>query len=263
MSMLRAIWIYRFFIFSSIKNELRLRFIRSKLGGLWLIIQPLAQVLILSLILSTVLSAKLPGINNKFAYALYLLAGTLAWNLFNEMVTKFVTLFVDNASSMKKVAFPRICLPAIAAGTVLVNNLLLLGAVFLVFAFLGHLPERQALWLPLLIAVNLLFSVAIGMILAVINVFVRDTAQLVPVIMQALFWLTPIVYMLSILPEGYRHYLTYSPVYPLVVSYQNVLVFGKEPLFLSLFELSVGSLILIGVGLLLFRRANSEMVDVL
>ncbi|MGH8081465.1 MAG: ABC transporter permease, partial [Lysobacter sp.] len=147
----RAIWSYRFFILSSIKNDLRARFTRSKLGGLWMIIHPLTQVLIFALILSEVLSAKLPGVNSKYAYALYLMAGMLFWTLFAETITKCLTLFIDNGNLMKKMAFPRICLPIIAAGTMLVNNALLSLAIFAVFAALGHFPGGQGFWLPLLI----------------------------------------------------------------------------------------------------------------
>ena len=75
--MLKALWAYRFFIVSSIKTEFRSRFARSKLGGAWMILHPLAQVAIYALVLSAVLSAKLPGINNRYAYAIYLMAGTL------------------------------------------------------------------------------------------------------------------------------------------------------------------------------------------
>lgn len=200
--MFLAVWRYRNFISSSIRNELRLRFVRSKLGGLWMIIHPLMQVLIFALILSEVLAAKLPGIDNKYAYALYLMAGSLCWTLFAETIGKSVSLFVDSGNLLKKMAFPRICLPLIAAGTMLVNNLLLLVAIFVVFAVLGHFPGGQACWLPLLMLLTLTFAMSIGLLLGVLNVFMRDIAQVVPIVLHALFWLTPIVYHISILPEG-------------------------------------------------------------
>ncbi len=263
LGMLRAIWAYRFFILSSIKNDLRSRFVRSRLGALWMIIHPLAQVLIFALILSEVLSAKLPGVDNKYAYSLYLMAGTLAWSLFSETINKCVGLFVDNANMLKKMAFPRICLPLIAAGTMLVNNILLLLAIFGVFAVLGHVPGAEAIWLPALILVTLLFALAIGMILGVLNVFMRDIGQIVPVVLQALFWMTPVVYMLTILPESYRRVFSYNPLYPLVTSYQNVLVFNKPPLFHELANLVIASVVMLLAGLIMFRRASPEMVDVL
>lgn len=262
-SMLRAIWMYRFFILSSIKNELKLRFVRSKLGGLWMIIHPLAQVLIFATILSEVLSAKLPGIDNKYAYALYLMAGTLGWTLFADTIGKSLMLFIDSGNLMKKMAFPRICLPLIAAGTVLVNNALLLAAIFGVFAVLGHYPDIHVVWLPILMVLTLLFAMGIGLFLGVINVFMRDVGQVVPVVLQALFWLTPIVYNLSILPEHLQHWFKYNPMYPLITSYQNVLLYGKPPLWNELGVLAVASVLMMLISLIVFRRASPEMVDAL
>ncbi|MBO9749306.1 ABC transporter permease [Xanthomonas phaseoli pv. dieffenbachiae] len=259
--MLRALWAYRYFIFSSIKNELRIRFVQSRLGGLWMIIHPLMQVLIFALILSEVLSAKLPGIDNKYAYALYLMAGTLGWNLFAETIGKCVSLFIDSGNLMKKMAFPRICLPFIAAGTTLMTNLLLLVAIFVVFAALGHFPDHHLIWLPALILTTLLLSLGVGLILGVLNVFMRDIGQVVPVVLQALFWLTPIVYNINILPDAVQRWFKYNPLYPLVTSYQNVLVYGKPPLWGDIFELVLVSLVLLVVALVMFRRAGPEMVD--
>lgn len=261
--MIRSMWAYRYFILSSIKNELRLRFIRSKLGALWMIIHPLMQVVIFATILSEVLSAKLPGIDNKYAYALYLMAGTLCWSMFAETIGKCVSLFVDSGNLMKKMAFPRICLPFIAAGTMLVNNTLLLLAIFVVFAVLGHYPGSEAMWLPVLILITLLFAMSVGMLLGVLNVFMRDIGQVVPVVLQALFWLTPIVYNIRILPEHVQHLFKMNPLYPLVSSYQNVLLYDQPPVWSALTWLVGVSLVLAAASLVVFRRASPEMVDAL
>ncbi len=261
--MLLAVWRYRHFILSSIKNELRLRFIRSKLGGLWMIIHPLAQVLIFALILSEVLAAKLPGIDNKYAYALYLMAGTLGWTLFAETIGKCLNLFVESGNLMKKMAFPRICLPFIAGGTTLATNLLLLVAIFAVFAVLGHMPDAHVLWLPVLILTTLLLAMGIGLILGVLNVFMRDIGQVVPVVLQALFWLTPIVYNINILPEASQRWFRLNPLFPLIASYQNVMVYGKPPLWGDIAQILCISAVLLLAALVMFRRAAPEMVDAL
>lgn len=261
--LLIAVWRYRYFIASSIRNELRLRFIRSKLGGLWMIIHPLAQVLIFATILSEVLSAKLPGIDNKYAYALYLMAGTLGWALFADGITRSLTLFIDNGNLMKKMAFPRICLPLISSGVVLVNSLLLLVAIFAVFAVLGHFPQEQVLWLPVLMLLTLCFAMALGVLLGVLNVFMRDIGQVVPVILQAWFWLTPIVYNINILPERVHKLFQLNPLYPLITGYQNVLLYNRPPVWGDLVWLVVGTVVLVVVALAVFRRASPEMVDAL
>lgn len=259
----RAIFNYRLFVLSSIKNDLRIRFLRSKLGTLWIVIHPLMQVLIFAIILSEVLSAKLPGIDNKYAYALYLMAGTLCWALFSETISKCLTLFIDNGNLMKKMAFPRICLPLIAAGTMLVNNLLLLAAVLLVFAVLGHFPDHHFVWLPVLMLVTLMLGMGVGLLLGTMNVFMRDIGQVVPVVLQAMFWLTPVVYNLNILPENLQSWFKYNPMYSLVTSYQNVLVFGTAPLWFNVGILAAVSLAILLAALVVFRRASPEMVDVL
>lgn len=261
--MLKAVWQYRYFILSSVKNDLRIRFIRSKLGGLWMIIHPLTQVLIFALILSNVLSAKLPGINNKYAYALYLMAGTLGWSLFAETISRCLNLFIDNGNLMKKMAFPRICLPVIAAGSMVVNNLLLMAAIFAVFAVLGHFPDLHVLWLPVIIGINLLLALSVGMVLGVLNVFMRDIGQVVPVILQILFWLTPIVYNVTMFPENVRHLFALNPVYPIVKSYQDVLVYGSAPEWQGLAIILGVSCALMLLALGMFRKASPEMVDVL
>ena len=113
--MLQGAWRYRYLSSSSIRTELRIKFARSRLGGLWMILNSLAQVVIFAFILSAVLSAKLPGIGNRYAYALYLMAGTLGWSLFADIVTRCLTLFIDNGNILKKLAFPKIALPLVAA----------------------------------------------------------------------------------------------------------------------------------------------------
>jgi lipopolysaccharide transport system permease protein len=261
--MLRALYKYRYFVLSSIRNDLRARFARSKLGGLWMVIHPLAQVLIFALILSEVLAAKLPGVDNKYAYALYLMAGSLCWTLFSEAIMRSLTLFIDNGELMKKMAFPRVCLPLIAGGSALLNNILLLAAILAVFAVLGHYPNHHALWLPVLMGLTLFFGMGLGLVLGVMNVFMRDIGQVVPVVLQALFWLTPIVYSIDILPERFHHWFKLNPLYPLVTSYQKVLVFGESPMWGALAWLALMGVVTWLVALLVFRRSNAEMVDAL
>lgn len=262
-SLPKALWAYRQFVVSSVINDLRTRFARSKLGALWMILQPLAMVAIYALVLSEVLGAKLPGIDNKFAYAIYLVSGILCWSLFVDIVTRCLTVFVDNESLLKKMVFPRICLPLIVVGSALVNNVLLLLAAVLVFALLGHMPVSGFLWLPLLIGLTTAFALGLGLLLGILNVFVRDVGQVMQVVLQLWFWMTPIVYTISILPEGFAGLVQRNPLFPLVQAYQNVLVYDRAPDYSSLGWLALLSLILLAVTFVLFRRSSHEMVDVL
>ena len=261
--MLAAIWRYRFFIFSSVRNDFRARFARSSLGAIWMILQPLAQVAIYALVLSRVLGSRLPGIDNRYAYVIYLTSGILAWSLFAELLSRCLTIFVDNGNLLKKVVFPRICLPLILAGWALVNNLLLAAATLGVFLLVGHPIDSTALWLLVLVPLTLAFALGLGLILGTLNVFVRDVAQVMNVVLQLWFWLTPVVYMPTIVPDEFRAVLNANPMYWIVSSYQNVLLFHKSPDLDHLALTAVISLGLLAVALLLFRRSSAEMVDVL
>ena len=169
--MFRDLWQYRYFVLSSIRNEVTNRFARSKLGGLWMIINPLSQVLIYALILSNVLAAKLPGIDNQYAYAIYLMGGLLAWTLFTEIVGRCLNLFIEQGNLMKKVSFPRITLPSIVVGSCLFNNTLLFVSMLGIFALLDHQFTVVMFWLIPLTFIVSVFAMSTGLILGLMNVY--------------------------------------------------------------------------------------------
>lgn len=259
--MIAGPWGYRYFILSSVVTELRAKFVRSRLGGLWMILQPLLQVMILAFVLSAVLSAKLPGINSRYAYAIYLTAGTFGWSLFAEIMNRCTNLFIDNGNLLKKLCFPKIALPLIVTGSALVNNLLLFVAILLIFALLGHFPGSALVWLPVLMLVNIALALGLGLILGVLNVFMRDVGQVLPVIMQLLFWFTPIVYMLQIIPARLQKWLMLNPVIPIIKGYQNVLLYNHAPDWPALGGIALVALVLLALALFMFRKASPEMVD--
>ena len=263
-SLLLSAWRYRYFILSSIKVDFRSRFVRSRLGGLWMIINPLVQAAMFALILSQVLSGRLPDmVDNRLAYPIYLLSGTLAWNIFSEVITRCLTVFIENGNLLKKLVFPRICLPMIVTGSAIINNLLLLGAILSILAILGFVPGHNIVWLPLLMVITLILSLGIGLILGTLNVFIRDIGQVVPIALQLGWWFTPIVYPASIVPEAIRPWMKLNPMYWLVQGFQNAILFNQTPSWLALSCISLGAALLLRIALTLFRRASSEMVDVL
>lgn len=259
--LIKATWRYRGFILSSIRADFRARFGRSRLGASWMILQPLAQAAIFGYVLSEILSSKLPGIDSKFAYAIYLLSGTVAWTLFSEVLNKCVNVFLDNAGLLKKIAFPRVSLPLIAAGIGIANSALLFLAVCAVILLMGHPLSLNMAWLlPVSIAV-VMFALGAGLLLGVINVFVRDVGQIVPVVLQLWFWLTPIVYVPEILPRSGKLLLDWNLIYPAVQAFQQVILYGRRPDLQALLPLAGASVVLLAVAYVAFRRASAEMVD--
>jgi lipopolysaccharide transport system permease protein len=262
--MARAAWRYRHFVASSIRNEYRARFARSKLGGLWMIVHPLVNAAIFAIVLAELVRARLPSMgSDTTAYALYVSAGMLAWSLFAEIVTRCLTVFIDNGPTLRKLYFPRICLPLIVTGTAVLNNVLMFAAVLLVFAVLGRAPAAGALWIPALMLVPLALGLGVGLLLGMLNVFVRDIGQVVPVVLQLAFWFSPVLYLPQMLPEFVRPALHLNPMMPVVQSYQHVMLGQGAPEWSALAYVAIAAAALLAVALLLFRRASAELVDAL
>lgn len=261
--MLKALWTYRHFIRAAILGDLRGRFARSALGGAWFVIHPLALAMIFAFVLSEVMAAKLPGVAGKAAYPIYLLAGTAAWNLFSEILSRSVTVFIDNASTMKKISFPRLCLPVIVWGGALINHALLLLAVGIVFMAFGQFPHWTWIFLPLGAAIISMLAFGVGVLAGVFNVFARDVGQVMAVALGLWFWVTPIVYPLDALPPGARDIVIANPMTPMVQFYQDILLRHQSPDLVSLIYPTLFGAALMSAAMLIFRRASPEMVDAL
>lgn len=258
-----AAWRYRQFVLASIKGEFRNRFARSRLGAAWFVVHPLAQSAIFAIMLSEVLGARLPGAGNKAAYPIYLLSGMAAWHLFSEILNRSLTVFIDNASALKKIAFPRVCLPLIIWGSALVNHALLLGAMTVVCLAFGHYPSPAWLALPIGILLISMFAFGLGVIAGIFNVFSRDVAQVFGVLLQLWFWMTPVVYPVESIPLEYRWLVNMNPLYPLVRIYQDALLYHRWPDLSLLLPPALMVAALVAASFAVFRRASPELVDAL
>ena len=261
--LIRGAWRFRHYIVGAVSKEFRARFMRSRLGAAWSVLNPLALVAIYAFVLSAVLSARLPGLEGRYAFAVYLTAGIFAWTLFSDLLLRFTSLFVDNANVMKKVLFPRISLPLVALGVALLDNALLLLAILGVLGLLGHWPGVQILWLPLLVLLTAALGAGLGLVLGTLNVFLRDLQHVVPIVLQFGFWFTPIVYALEMVPPRVQTWLVLNPLVTVVSAYQDVMVFNRAPAPGPLLAVALLALVLLWLGLRLFRRAAADMVDVL
>jgi lipopolysaccharide transport system permease protein len=258
-----AVWAYRFFIISSIKTEFKSRFVRSKFGGLWMVLHPLALVLIYALILSQIMTAKLPEVATQYAYPIYILAGMVGWTLFSEIFSRSLTVFIENGNLIKKMAFPKLALPLITIGSSFVNFLLLFVMMFVVFGFLGHIPFHALHWIPFLVILTVGLAVGMGLFFGILNVFIRDIGQVMNIVLQFWFWLTPIVYMMSIVPEKYYWIFMLNPMTGITMGYQNILLYDKAPDLSLLIYPIIFACVFLVLAMIIFKKANEEMADVL
>ncbi|WP_339494127.1 ABC transporter permease [Pseudomonas sp. RA_105y_Pfl2_P56] len=260
-SLYRLLHSYRGFILGSVKREFQARYRNSLFGALWPIFNPLSMIVVYTVIFSHIMRARLPGVDDSMAYSVYLCAGLLAWGLFSEITLRSQTMFLDNANLLKKISFPRICLPVIVLINAGINFAIIIG-LFLGFLLVsGRWPGMALLALLPLILLQMMFCAGLGMVLGVLNVFFRDVGQLFAICLQFWFWLTPIVYPISILPEWVQRLLQLNPLTNLIASYQNLFLYGQWPVWSSLLPIFVAGALLCVIGLRLFRQRVGEMVD--
>lgn len=259
--MLRGVVAYRGFILGSVKREFQAKYRNSLLGALWTVLNPLAMIVVYTVIFAQVMQAKLPGVTSSFGYSIYLCAGVLTWGLFAEMVGRGQNVFLDNANLLKKLSFPRLCLPIIMVLSAALNFaiIFLLFTLFLVLS--GNFPGWAFLAVFPVLMLQVIFAMGLGMSLGVLNVFFRDVGQFFGIVLQFWFWFTPIVYPLNAVHEGIRSVISLNPMTPVVSAYQGILVSGLWPDWGSLVPTGVLGLLLCLLGMQLFRKRAGEMVD--
>lgn len=259
--MIHTIWHHRGFIAASIRREFHLRYKTSALGTLWAVINPLALVFIYTVVFSQVMSARLNGVDSIIGYGIYLCAGILCWNSFSETALRCQNIFIENANVIKKMAFPKICLPIIAAGNALIGFFIMLCLIVVFVLFAGMEINASLLFLLPLVALHMLMAIGVGIFLGVLNVFFRDVGQFSGIAFQFWFWLTPIVYPMSIIPPQFAAFLYANPLTNIVVSYQQVLVHGEWPAAATLLYPCVFTFFALALSKYLYSKCAVDIVD--
>jgi lipopolysaccharide transport system permease protein len=260
-TMLTGAWRYRGFIVGSLQREFQSKYRNSLLGAAWTVLNPLAMILVYTVVFSQVMGNRLSGNTSTFGYSIYLCAGILTWGLFAEITTRSQTVFLDHANLIKKLQFPRICLPIITVLNACINFGIVFGLFTAFLVISGAFPGWVFLALFPVLLVQVLFAIGLGMILGVLNVFFRDVGQFFTILLQFWFWFTPVVYPASALPAGVRGALVWNPMATLVRAYQSILVDAKAPDWVSILPVAIVAFGCCLLGMSLFRKRAGEMVD--
>ncbi|WP_029541444.1 ABC transporter permease [Selenomonas sp. AB3002] len=260
--MLKNIWHYRHFIYSCVKREFQERYTGSILGILWSVFQPLAMILVYTLVFTEVMKSKMAGMESvPFAYSIYLCAGVLTWNLFNETLMNLVNVFFKNANLMKKVSFPRVCLPTITVLSSFTNFIIGFMLFWIFLIIIGKFPYMHIPEVIIVLLVQSIFTVGLGLGLAVLNVFFRDVGQMLGVVTQFWFWFTPVVYPVAIIPEALRWLLDFNPMYRIIKCYQDIFVYGQHIDYMGLGVVLILGLVLCVWSLKIYQKHVGELVD--
>lgn len=261
LALVNSIAAYRGFILGSVQREFQSKYRNSILGAAWTVLNPLAMILVYTVIFANVMHSRLAGNDSTFAYSIYLCAGVLTWGLFAEIASRAQTVFIEHAGLIKKLTFPRICLPVIVVLNACLNFAIIFGLFTAFLIVTGNFPGAVFVAMLPLLAVQVMFAIGLGIILGVLNVFFRDVGQFFTIFLQFWFWFTPVVYPVTVLPEKVRAWLAFNPMAPLIMAYQDILVKQQWPQWGSLLPVTILAVLLCVFGMRLFRRRAGEMVD--
>lgn len=243
-------------------REFHGKYRESLLGAFWSVANPLAMIVIYTLVMGQLMRPTLPGYEKTpFAFPIYLCAGVITWNFFSEVVMRLNGVFIDNGNLIKKSNFPRICLPAIVVISAFLNFAIVMTIYLIFLALVGHWPGQPLIGMLPLLLLQTGFAVGLGVLLGTLNVFFRDVGQLTGVVMQFWFWLTPIVYTLGALPEKVRHLMVLNPMVGLMQGYQQILLTQNWPAWRPLWPLFTLSLVLLALAAWFFTARVGELVD--
>lgn len=255
------VWKYRGFILSSVKRDFQAKYRNTIIGPIWAMIGPLSQIIVYSLIFSNIMQAKLPGNNDAFAYTIFLCSGILAWGFFLDLTMKLQNVFIENANVIKKISFPKLCLPIIAILNSLVSYTII-QVIFIVFLiFSGAFPGLVIISILPLTFVLIIFAVGLGLLLGLINVFFRDVGHFFGIFSTFWFWLTPIVYPVTVLPTYIREAIKWNPLTGYMQAVQEVFLNQFWPSWNSVVGLLFSGSFLCYLGYILYERHRRELMD--
>jgi len=256
---LRELWRYRELIRNLVVRDLKARYKNSILGVAWSWLNPLMMMVVYTVVFNI-----LAGRSDLPNYPVFLLSALLPWNFFATSVSQATNSIVESASLIKKVYFPREVLPlSIVLGN-MINFLVALPVFFALTVVMGGRITVWVLLLPLVLFIQLMFTAGVCLVTSTVNVFYRDTRIIMDVLLMALFFLTPIFYPITTVPEQYtlwgvtlnpRVWLRrLNPMASVIASYHDILYWGAPTGWDFLLRTALTSLAVLVVGYLLFLR---------
>ena len=245
-----------------VRQELLKRYAGTLGGTLWALLNPLATILVFWLVFSKGLKVAPDG---GIPYILYFIGGFVPWLAFSESISASCASIIANEHLVKKIAFPTETLPLVYLATSLVVHLFLIAVIFALILAHGMTPHVSAFAVIYYAAGLLTLSLGMGWLLSALNVFFRDTQQILGVLLNIWFWLTPIVWPADLMPKAFQALLTLNPLYFVVDGYRRALIYGEmvNPDLLAHAIFWLTAVLIFILGATVFRRLKPEFAEVL
>ncbi len=252
-SSLNKIWNRRSLIRTFAINDLKIRYRNSVLGFFWSVLEPLLMLSVLYIIFTNVIKSNIPY------YPIYLLLGLIMWNMLTRGTSMSLISIIGRGGIITKIYFPRE-IPAISSCITAFIMMLFEFAVFTAFlAAFQFVPPVTILLLPILLIIEFILVLGLSLPLSVMNIYYRDVQYIWAVLLQALFFLMPIIYKLDVFPERLQRLLSLIPMTRILDIAHNVTLHNIMPSATDLTYITATSFGILALGYLIFRRFEGRV----
>jgi ABC-type polysaccharide/polyol phosphate export permease len=224
------------------------------MGYFWTLLNPLLMMSVMAVVFSALFKVDLK------AFALFLFAGMIPWNFFSAVVTQSGTAFIQNEGLIKKIYLPKGIFPLSVALALLIDSVLSFIALFIIIVAIGGPVTMAILFIPVAYSLLFVFAIGVGLIMSVATVFFRDLQHVTAIVMQGLFFVTPVFYKPEALVNQAAWILQLNPIVPFIELFRAPLHLGQFPsanTILLAAMISVSSLL---VGLMVFLKQEKKLV---
>lgn len=255
MNVFKEIYNYRELLKTNIKKEIRGKYKGSWLGVLWTFLNPLLMLAVYAFVFPYILRVNVDN------YTIFMIVALIPWNFFTTAIQSGTGSVVANGNILKKVYFPREIIPISITTSQSVNFLItcIIMAVFIIFSGVGF--SAHVLLFPLLVLIQYILILGLTFILSALTVFVRDIDHFVSVILMLGFYATPIVYQGEMLPKKFQIFLKLNPMAQLVEAYRSILYYHRMPDMTMLIIWGLGSVAILVIGYLIFKKLEKSFVE--
>lgn len=253
-SFFKSLWEFRLVFSHLVQQYVSLRYRRTALGFLWTLVNPLLTMAVTSVVFSLMMRFPLQG------FAVFLFSGLIPWTLFSTCLLQGGQTLIENEALIKKIYVPRQTLVIARCTSLLIDAMLSFVSLFLIALVIGAHFTSALIVLPLAFLLTFMFAFGMALITSVASVFLRDTQQILAIVMQAGYYLTPIIYPVSIVPERFHWLFQLNPMYYFVELFRYPIYHGVFPPIHTLFVAFTLAAVSVLVGLFVFTRYDREVI---
>ncbi len=256
---LKSLWASRDIIFTLAERDIRAQYKQATLGLLWALIFPLAMLGIFTIIFSRTASQGIPGI----PYPIFAYVGILCWTFFSGALGTGGTSLLTNNALMSKTQFPRECFPLESVLVTAVNSVLAWIPLVLLFLIFGFAPKPTSVWLPLLILIELGFTIGLTVGVSALIIQMRDLAQVLPIVIMLGLFATPVIWQFKRVPAKWQYvYGFVSPIGPVIDDVRRTMLLGLNPAWGPLCAAIAGTIFYLVFGYRIFKQLEVNFADI-